>query len=155
MLDGGRIADELYEMAAEPPDAILHRAVQRLHLSGEAYDWVGIYLLSGQHLVLHSYIGQPAQQGRIPVGEFLYGTAVSENRDINVADVAAPGERVTKDVETRSEIVVRIRHGERIVGVIDIESHAAAAFTEETEQELRLIADALGELVGPRLRPQR
>jgi GAF domain-containing protein len=154
MLDGGQIADELYDMAAEPADAILHRAVQRLHLSGEPYDWVGIYLLSGDNLILHSYIGQPTQQGRIAVGQGLCGTAVSENRDMNIPDFAAMSDHLTRDDETRSETVVRIRHGECVVGVIDIESRAAAAFAEETERELRLIADALGELVGPRLRQQ-
>ncbi len=45
-----------------------------------------------------------------------------------------------------------IRDGERILGVIDIDSDTLAAFGEADERELRRVADVLGELLGPRLR---
>jgi putative methionine-R-sulfoxide reductase with GAF domain len=47
MLDGARISDEPREMTAEKSDVVLHRAVQRIHEADRPYDWVGIYLLSG------------------------------------------------------------------------------------------------------------
>jgi putative methionine-R-sulfoxide reductase with GAF domain len=152
MLGGRRICDELHEMAAEPPDAILHRAVQRIHEHGDAYDWVGIYLLGGDQLILHSFIGKPTEHLRIPVGRGVCGAAVAEDRDINVPDVTAVEDYLTCSPETRSEIVVLIKHDDRIIGQIDIDSDTPAAFGENDERELRLIADALGELVGPSLR---
>lgn len=142
-------------MAGEEADAILHRAVKRLHESGELYDWVGIYLLNGDHLVLHSYIGRPTDLARIPVGQGVCGTAVAEDRDINVPDVSAVENYLACSLETRSEIVVLIRDGKRILAEIDIDSDTENAFGEEDMRELRKIADALGGLLRSKLRGGR
>ncbi len=106
MLNGNRIADELWEMAELPPDAILHRAVQRINDVGPPFDWVGIYLLGGNLLILHSYIGEHTDVTRIPVGEGVCGAAVAEARDINVPDVEAFKGYLACSFEARSEIVV-------------------------------------------------
>ena len=151
MLDGQAIAEELYAMEREPADKVLHRAVERIHAVGSPYDWVGIYLLAGDSLVLHSYIGRPTDLTRIPVGEGVCGTAVAEGRDINVPDVNAFDGYLACSVETKSEIVVLIKDGERIVGEIDIDSDTPAAFDERAESELRRVADALGEIIGAKL----
>jgi GAF domain-containing protein len=150
-LNARKICEELLEMREAAPDAILRRAVERIHGHGPPYDWVGIYLLKGDHLVLHSYIGRPTDHTRIPVGRGVCGTAVAEGRDINVPDVTAVENYLACSTETRSEIVVLIRHGDRIVGQIDIDSDTPAAFGEEDERALRSIADTLGELAGPKL----
>lgn len=152
MLDGNAIADELFEMAAEPADAILHRAVQRIHQVGAPYDWVGVYLLDRDQLILHSYIGKPTHPARIRVGNGLSGLAVAEDRDINAPDVGSFERYVAYSADTRSEIAVLIRHGGRAIGLIDIGSDTEAAFGPDDERELRAIADTIGDLVGPRLR---
>jgi GAF domain-containing protein len=155
MLDGRRVSDELFEMASEPPDTILHRAVQRIHQAGGAYDWVGIYLLAHGQLILHSYIGKQTDLTRIAVGSGVCGTAVAEDRDMNVLDVAKLDKYMACSAGTRSEIVLLFRHGDRVVGLLDIDSDREAAFGPADERELRVIADALGELVGSRLRYSR
>lgn len=155
MLDGNRVSDELLEMASEPPDAILHRAVQRIHQAGARYDWVGIYLLAHGQLILHSYIGKQTELTRIAVGNGVCGTAVAEDRDINVLDVSKLENYMGCSAETRSEIVLLFRHGDRVIGLLDIDSDTEAAFGPADERELRVIADALGELIGPRLRYSR
>ncbi len=152
MLNGQKISDELLEMVDAPPDLVVQRAVQRIHEYGAPFDWAGIYLLSGDLLVLHSFLGLPTDLTRIRVGEGVCGTAVAERRDLNVPDVNAVDYYLACSAETRSEIVVLIRHGERILGVIDIDSDTPAAFGEDDERELRRVADALGEVLGPRLR---
>lgn len=152
MLDGGRIAQELHEMADAPPDKVLHRAVERIHETGPPFDWVGIYLLSGDQLVLHSYIGRSTDLTRISVGDGVCGTAVAEDRDINVPDVGEFDGYLSCSVETKSEIVVLIRDGDRILGEIDIDSDTPAAFGSEEEHALRTVADAIGEVLGARLR---
>ncbi|UCC73569.1 MAG: GAF domain-containing protein [Gemmatimonadota bacterium] len=151
MLDGVRIADELWEMAEEEPDAIFHRAVQRIRQHGHPYDWVGIYLLSGKQLILHSYIGLPTDAVRIPVGRGTCGTAAAEDRDMSVPDVEAAPNGIACSPEARSEVVVLVRHGGRVLGLINIGSGEPAAFHEDDERELRRVADVLGEVVGPRL----
>ncbi len=152
MLNGQEIVEELLEMVEAAPDLVVQHAVQRIHEQGPPYDWVGIYLLSGDLLVLHSYLGLATDLTRIRVGEGVCGMAVAEGRDMNVPDVEAVDYYLACSAETRSEIVVLIRDGERILGVIDIDSDTLAAFGEADERELRRVADVLGELLGPRLR---
>lgn len=139
-------------MADARADAILQRAVQRIHASDGKYDWVGIYLLRGDELILHNFIGKPTDHTRIPVGRGVCGTAVTEGRDINVPDVEALDNYLACSAETRSEIVVLIRDGERILGQIDIDSDTRKAFDQRDERELRKIADALGEVLADKLR---
>ena len=152
MRDAGAIAEGLRGMTGEDSDAIVRRAVQQMHEAGDRYDWVGVYLLSGDELVLHSYVGEPTEHTNIPVGRGVCGLAVAENRDINVADVQALDNYLACSAETRSEIVVLIRDGGRMLGQIDIDSDTPAAFDGDDEVELREIADALGEVLGWKLR---
>lgn len=151
MLDAIPIVRELYEMAEAPADKILHRAVERIHEAGSPFDWVGIYLLNRDQLVLHSYIGRATDLLRIRVGEGVCGKAIEEGRDMNVPDVDAVDHYLACSPDTRSEIVVLIRAGERIIGEIDVDSDTPAAFAEHEEEQLRRIADVIGELIGPRL----
>lgn len=151
MLDAETIADELWAMAEIRPDAILHRAVERIHQMRAAYDWVGVYLVGGPVLIIHSYIGTDTDWLRIPFGEGVCGTAVAEERDINVPDVSAVAGYRARRPETRSELVVLIRDGERVLGLVDLESDAPAAFSESDQRSVQTIADTLGELLGTRL----
>ena len=151
MLDGVRISDELWEMAAEKADAVVHRAVQRIYEAGSPYDWVGIYLVAGDQLVLHSYIGGPTELSRVPVGEGMRGAAVAEMRNINVSDVSLSADHQPRSVETRSEAVALIRDGERVLGLVDVDSTQVEAFGEADVQSLSLIAETLGAVLGSRV----
>ncbi len=153
MLDSVRIADELYDMAGEKPDKILHRAVQRIHEVGRPYDWVGIYLVAGRHLILHSFIGPSTDLTRVPIGRGVSGRAVAEGRDLNVPDVEAFVDRLARNAETRSELVVLMKFEGRVLGVIDVDSDSPEAFGVDDERGMRAIADVLGESLGPYLRP--
>ncbi len=135
--------------AGESSDEILRRAVEAIEAAEDRYDWVGIYLLKGEELVLHNYIGRPTDHERIPVGVGVCGSAVAEERDINVPDVHAVDNYLACSVETASELVVLIREPGTgaIRGQIDLDSDRPAAFTAEDERELRRVADWLGGLV--------
>ena len=152
MLDSVTISDELWDMADEKPDTILHRAVQRIHEAGSPFDWVGIYLVAGGHLILHSSMGRSTELTRIPIGQGVCGRAVAEDRDLNVPDVEAFAGYLACSPETRSEVAVLIRDEDRILGVIDIDSDSSSAFGETDEHGLRAIADALGATLGLHLR---
>ena len=153
MIDGQRIATELKNIQEAKPDEILRQAVRRIHTEGDDYDWVGIYLLNGDHLVLHNFIGKPTEHVRIPVGRGVCGTAVAEKRDINVGDVRELDNYIACSVDTRSEVVVLIEaDDDRILGQIDIDSDTVEAFDENDLRELRVVADTLGEILGPRVR---
>jgi GAF domain-containing protein len=88
----------------------------------------------------------------IGVGNGVCGTAVAEQRNINVPDVRELQNYLACSADTRSELVVLIKVGERIVGQIDIDSHSVDAFDEQTVQDVEriaaLLSRAYGELAG-------
>ena len=124
-------------------DEVLRDAVSVLKQEREHYDWAGIYLLEGDTLVLHNYIGKPTEHTRIRVGEGVCGTAVAERANQVVGDVTRLDNYLACSLETRSEIVVLIRSGDRIFGQIDIDSDRVNAFTQEDELLLSRVADLL------------
>jgi GAF domain-containing protein len=101
---------------------------------------VGIYLLEGNHLVLHNYMGKPTEHIRIPIGKGVCGTAVEKRENQVIGDVTRLENYLACSIETRSEIVVLIEdHGE-ILGQIDIDSDQQNAFGPDTESFLNRIA---------------
>lgn len=143
MLGASHIIREL-EVAGEAGasrDELLRTAVERIEAAEDRFNWVGIYLLDGDELVLHNYIGRPTEHTHIPVGVGVCGAAVAEDRDINVDDVSAEENYLACSIETKSELVVLIRSEDGIVhGQIDLDSDQIAAFTTEDEAGLREIA---------------
>jgi len=124
-------------------DDALREAVRLLKTERAHYNWVGIYLLEGDTLLLHNYIGKPTEHTQIPVGHGVCGTAVAERANQIVDDVTAIGNYLACSLETRAEIVVLIRRGDEIFGQIDIDSDTTGAFTAEDEALLDGVAEAL------------
>ena len=124
-------------------DETLRQAVRLLKAERPHYNWVGVYLLEGDTLVLHNYVGKPTEHTHIPVGRGVCGTAVAERANQIVDDVTAVGNYLACSVETRAEIVVLIRRGDEIFGQIDIDSDTPAAFTAADEALLARVADRL------------
>ena len=151
-MDGSAVVERLEEArrGGAGRDELLRLAVHEIEAADERYDWVGIYLLEGPGLVLHDYVGKPTEHDRIPVGQGVCGTAVSERRDLNVPDVHAIDNYLACSVETRSELVVLIREDEDapIHGQIDMDSDRVSAFGAEDEEEIRRVARWLAGLFG-------
>lgn len=151
MLDGTALAGRLGERRAggADTDALLRTAVEGIEAASERYDWVGIYLLKDGMLELHNYIGAETEHTRIAVGRGVCGTAVAEDRDINVPDVRELDNYIACSLHTRSEIVVLIRDPDtgEVYGQLDLDSDQAAAFTDDDARELRRVADWLGGLL--------
>ena len=126
-----------------PRDETLRQAVRLLKAERPHYNWVGIYLLEGDTLVLHNYVGKPTEHTHIPVGRGVCGTAVAERANQIVDDVTEVGNYLACSLETRAEIVVLIRRGDEIFGQIDIDSNTPAAFTATDEALLARVADVL------------
>lgn len=124
-------------------DGVLRDAVRLLKAERPHYNWVGIYLLEGDTLALHNYVGKPTEHTHIPVGRGVCGTAVAERANQIVDDVTAVGNYLACSLETRAEIVVLIRRGDAIFGQIDIDSDTPAAFSAADEALLDRVAAAL------------
>ena len=127
-------------------DQVLKHVVTLLKQEHEHYNWVGIYLLEGDMLVLHNYVGKPTEHTRIPVGVGVCGVAVAEGTNQIVGDVTRLDNYLACSVGTRSEIVVLMRRGAEILGQIDIDSDLENAFTNEDERLLARVADRLARL---------
>ncbi len=147
MIDGREIVEALESLREDGADRdrLLREAVRRVEGAESHYDWVGVYLLEDEELVLHNYIGRPTDHVRIPVGRGVCGTAVAEGRDVNVPDVTEAEEYLACSSETRSELVVLIQ-GSEIHGQIDLDSDDLDAFSERDRQEIRRVADWLADL---------
>src|SRR5437660_1165288 len=73
--------------------------------------------------------------------------AVATGEDQNVPDVAAIGNYLACNLETKSELVVLIRRGQTTLGQLDIDSDVPAGFTESHHRAVKEIADALAVLL--------
>ena len=122
-------------------DEVLRYAVTILKEEREHYNWVGIYLVEGDMLILHNYIGKPTEHTHIPIGKGVCGVAVAEGKNQIVGDVTKLDNYLACSVETRAEIVVLIRRDPDIVGQIDIDSDLENAFTAEDESLLMRVAE--------------
>ena len=128
-------------------DALLRHAVKGIKSSDERFDWVGVYLLNPEENVLwlHNYVGKPTTHAKIPVGEGVCGIAVAKGENVNVPDVKAVEHYIACDPRVKSEMVVLIRAGDEIYGQIDLDSRTAAAFTDDDDTAMQLVADKLAE----------
>ena len=128
-------------------EALLRTAAEKIRAAGPPYTSVYLYMLHGDELILEAHAGRVTDHTRIPVGKGVCGTAVSTGEDQNVPDVRAAENYIACNTWTRSELVVLIRRGERILGQIDVDSDEPDPFTSEEEAEVRRVADALAVLL--------
>lgn len=148
-LSRDRIEEILRKLGDARPrnrDERLRHAVETLAAEVPYYTWVGIYLLEGAELVLHNFLGRPTPHTRIPVNKGICGAAVAQGETVIVPDVNADPRYLACSIETKSEIVVPIRAGNRIAGEIDIDSDHANAFGPLDQQLLERVAAELGKL---------
>jgi len=126
---------------------LLQLACDRLRGLGAPYTSVYAYMLRDGELVLEAFSGRETEHARIPVGRGVCGTAVATGEDQNVPDVAAIGNYLACNLETKSELVVLIRRGHTTLGQLDIDSDVPAGFTESHHRAVREVADALAVLL--------
>ena len=137
--------DELVQSKKERED-VLRETVKVLKENYEHYNWVGIYLLEGDELVLGPYLGKPSPHTRIRLNKGICGAAASQKKTVNIPDVSADPRYLACSLETRSEIVVPIMRGKQVFGEIDIDSDKSSAFSEEDQLLLEQVCSILSEL---------
>ena len=148
MTDYALLADQAASMIETEPhyvaalsnmSALIYESMDRLY-------WAGFYMMDKGSLLVGPFQGRPACI-RIEIGKGVCGTAVKEKKIQRVADVHAFPGHIACDAASRSEIVLPIRSGGRIVGVLDIDSPEPERFSEEDEKGLALLADLIGRAV--------
>jgi GAF domain-containing protein len=137
--------DELSSSGAEL-ESVLEAAVTGVHQFNPRFHWTGIYeLFPDDVLRLGPFVGSPTDHVFIGVGRGVCGTAVAEKRNLNIPDVRKITNYLACSSETRSELVVLIRSGDRIFAQIDIDSHEVAVFDDVSVEKVQRVADWLAE----------
>ncbi len=95
---------------------ILKEVVKILKNNFIYYNWVGIYLLEGEELVLGPFLGKPSPHTRIRLNSGICGAAASQKKSIIIPDVKSDPRYLACSLETKSEIVVPIMIGEKVLG---------------------------------------
>jgi L-methionine (R)-S-oxide reductase len=117
-------------------------ACLKMHLHD--VNWVGFYLFRDGELVLGPFQGLPACT-RIALGRGVCGKAALERRTLLVDDVLCFADHIACDSASRSELVIPLALGDRLLGVLDLDSPLHARFSEEDRMELEKIARILAE----------
>lgn len=144
MLDYQLVASQILSLAEIDRDFVplLSNAAALLNEAMDRINWVGFYLLDKGSLLVGPFQGKVACV-RIEIGKGVCGSAVREGRPLRVEDVHAFPGHIACDSASRSEIVLPIRSGGRVVGVLDIDSPETGRFTEEDEKGLGRVVQAI------------
>ena len=148
-----QIGQQLKALLEGERDAVANAAntAALLFLALADLNWAGFYFLRDKdELVVGPFQGKPACV-RIPVGQGVCGTAALRKESIVVADVdrretvivedvhAFPG-HIACDTASRSELVVPLIAGERLIGVLDLDSPLPSRFDMEDRAGLEGLA---------------
>lgn len=102
-------------------------------------NWAGFYFVEDGELVVGPFQGQPACV-RIAPGSGVCGTALVTGQTQRVADVHAFEGHIACDPDSRSEIVVPLRLGDEVIGVLDIDSPEPGRFSAEDQRGFERLA---------------
>ncbi|KQM95201.1 hypothetical protein ASE70_00160 [Sphingomonas sp. Leaf22] len=135
-------------LTADERDAIANMANASALLMQYLPDlnWAGFYRLVGDELVLGPFQGKAACI-RIAMGRGVCGTAAASRESQLVADVHAFPGHIACDADSRSELVVPVVVGERLIGVLDLDSPLPGRFDDAD----RAGCEALVAVLGPRI----
>ena len=138
-----------YAQLAEQARALLHgerdRVANAANLSALLYhalpdlNWAGFYFHDGVELVVGPFQGLPACV-RIPLDKGVCGAAASSRQTQRVDDVDAFPGHIACDSASRSELGVPLVQGDRLVGVLDLDSPLPARFDVQDQEGLEAIA---------------
>lgn len=104
-------------------------------------NWAGFYLLRGTDLILGPFQGKPACV-RIPVlpaPRGVCGNAAFARKTFLVPDVHAFPGHIACDSASNAEIVVPILSGERLIGVLDLDSPVLNRFDADDQQGIEAL----------------
>jgi GAF domain-containing protein len=141
------LESQLTALVGDEDDALANASnfVGLLFAALDDVNWLGIYVLRGDELVLGPFQGKPACV-RIPTGNGVCGTAAATRETQRVADVHAFPGHIACDADSRSEIVVPLIVDGQLVGVLDIDSPSLDRFSAADQQGIESICRAYCEI---------
>ncbi|MDK4201726.1 GAF domain-containing protein [Pseudomonas sp. HR1] len=105
-------------------------------------NWAGFYFVEGEdQLLLGPFQGKVACM-RIPFNKGVCGAAARERRTQRVEDVHAFPGHIACDAASRSELVVPLVQGGRLIGVLDLDSPHPARFSAADQAGIEALVEA-------------
>ncbi len=125
-------------------DEVTRRTVESLQRSLN-YEYIGLFLVNdtGDYAHLYTTTKLEAEYGRnrfIKVGTGIVGWSIAQGQLVNVPDVRTDSRHLPGISQTRSEMCVPLRVGERVIGAVDLQSTRLNAFTADDERLLATVA---------------
>ena len=142
-IDYELLNSQVHALLDEEADALAAASnfVGLLYNAIDNINWLGIYVLRGDELVLGPFQGKPACV-HIALDEGVCGAAASTMQTQRVADVHAFPGHIVCDVESRSELVVPlVAHGQ-LLGVLDIDSSETRRFSEADQAGVEKLCES-------------
>jgi GAF domain-containing protein len=128
--------------SATDETGVLQASIELIDAFSDDYDWTGYYLLREDgKLHVGPYVGPETPHTVIELNRGICGAAASTGKTITVDDVREDERFLACSVTTRSEIVVPLKDGDRVIGEIDIDSNTPHFFTDEDREMLEAIAE--------------
>ena len=145
------LRDQLEALLHDESDALANSAnfVGLVYNALPDINWLGIYVMRGEELVLGPFQGNPACV-RIPIGQGVCGAAARDRKTMRVADVHEFDGHIVCDPASRSEVVVPLVAGGRLLGVLDIDSPLPARFSEQDQRGVESLCDVFIKSIGDR-----
>jgi GAF domain-containing protein len=127
----------------DEPDALANAAnfVALLYNALDDINWLGIYVLRDDELVLGPFQGQPACV-HIAMGAGVCGTAAETLETQRIPDVHAFPGHIVCDAASRSELVVPLVIDGELAGVLDIDSPSLDRFTADDQAGIEMLCDS-------------
>lgn len=122
---------------------ILCAAAELINDYSEGYNWTGFYMLRDDHLEVGPYVGPKTEHTKIELNRGICGAAASSSKTVKVDDVLSDERFLACSASTRSEIVVPLMDGEKVLGEIDIDSDQPSFFSRDDQKMLEGIADVI------------
>ena len=150
-VDYDLLGAELEALLQDETDALANSAnfVALVYNALPDINWLGIYVLRDEQLVLGPFQGNPACV-RIPIGQGVCGTAARDMATMRVADVHDFDGHIVCDLASRSEIVVPLVSAGRVLGVLDIDSAQPARFSEQDQRGVESLCELFIKSIGDR-----
>jgi GAF domain-containing protein len=141
---------EIVASHAASATELMQTVVQRLAESVPTFNWVGFYMIDPAEptmLQLGPFVGAPTEHVRIPLDKGICGAAAATGTTIVVDDVQSDPRYLACSLETRSEIVAPVYAHNQVVGELDIDSHAPAAFGPAERELVERCAALVGQYI--------
>ena len=142
-VDYNLLGTQLDALLKDEPDTLANAAIFVALVFDALPDinWLGLYVLRDNELVLGPFQGKPACV-RIPMGRGVCGGAADQMMTLRVSDVHDFDGHIVCDPASRSEIVVPLISDGRLLGVLDMDSPQLARFSEHDQEGVESLCES-------------